>query len=68
MKPDTIKNIIMIILLIVGLVCLMKAKISFQQRQMTTPDNAWSPEEQKLRKIGYAIMIVDVIIAGFIKV
>ena len=68
MKPDTIKNIIMIILLIVGLVCLMKAKISFQQRQMTAPDNAWSPQEQKLRKIGYAIMIVDVIIAGFIKV
>ncbi len=68
MTPDTIKNIIMIILLIVGMGCLMKAKVSFQQRQQVTPDNAWSPQEQKLRKIGYAIMIVDVIIAGFINV
>lgn len=68
MTADTIKNIVMIILLVVGLGCLMKAKITFQRRQQTTPDNVWSEEEKKLRKIGYALMIVDVIIAGFVRV
>lgn len=61
-----LKNIIMVILLICGMACLMSAKISFQQRQMTTPDNAWSPKEKKLRWIGYGILIADVVIAGFI--
>lgn len=68
MTPDTIKNIIMIILLVVGMLCLMRAKITFQRRQQVAPDNAWSPEEKKLRTIGYAIMILDVVIAGFIRV
>ena len=61
-----VKNIIMIILLVIGMGCLMTAKISFQQRQLETPDNVWSDNEQKLRKLGYGIMIADVIIAGFI--
>ena len=61
-----VKNIIMIILLVIGMGCLMTAKISFQQRQLETPDNVWSDKEQKLRKLGYGIMIADVIIAGFI--
>lgn len=56
----------MIILLVCGMYCLMRAKMSFQKRQQQTPDNAWSPEEDRLRKIGYGIFIVDVIIAGFI--
>ena len=68
MTPNTIKNIIMIILLLIGMYCLMRAKISFQRRQMVAPDNVWSEEEKKLRKIGYALMILDVIIAGFIRV
>lgn len=68
MTADTVKNIIMIILLVCGMFCLMKAKMSFQQRQLQTPDNVWSPEENRLRKIGYGILIVDVIIAGFINV
>lgn len=58
----------MIILLVCGMFCLMKAKMSFQQRQMQAPDNVWSPEENRLRKIGYGILIVDVIIAGLINV
>lgn len=61
-----LKNIIMVILLICGMSCLMSAKISFQRRQMETPDNAWSQKEKQLRWIGYGIMIADVIIAGFI--
>lgn len=61
-----VKNIIMIILLVIGMGCLMTAKVSFQQRQLETPDNVWSDKEQKLRKLGYGIMIADVIIAGFI--
>ena len=61
-----LKNIIMVIMLVCGMLCLMSAKISFQQRQLVTPDNAWSPKEKQLRKIGYGILIADVIIAGFI--
>ena len=61
-----LKNILMVILLICGMLCLMAAKISFQQRQLITPDNAWSQREKQLRKIGYGILIFDVIIAGFI--
>lgn len=61
-----VKNIIMVILLIIGMGCLMTAKVSFQQRQLETPDNVWSDKEKKLRKLGYGIMIADVIIAGFI--
>ena len=68
MTPDTIKNIIMIILLLIGMYCRMRAKISFQRRQLVAPDNVWSDEEKKLRKIGYTLMILDVIIAGFIRV
>lgn len=65
-EVQMLKNIIMIILLIIGMVCLMSAKISFQQRQLVTPDNAWSDREKKLRRLGYGILIGDVIIAGFI--
>ena len=61
-----LKNIIMVILLVCGMGFLMSAKISFQQRQMKTPDNAWSPKEKQQRWIGYGILIADVIIAGFI--
>ena len=61
-----LKNIIMFTLLIVGIGCLMTAKVSFQQRQLETPDNAWSEKEIKLRRIGYGILIADVVIAGFI--
>ena len=68
MTPDTIKNIIMIILLLIGMCCLMRAKISFQRRQLTAPDNVWSEEEKKLRVIGYGLMILDVVIAGFVRV
>ncbi len=66
MTNSIFKNILMGILLIVGMGCLMTAKISFQQRQLETPDNAWSDKEKNLRKIGYGVMIADVIIAGFI--
>ena len=68
MTPDTIKNIIMIILLLIGMYCLMRAKISFQRRQLTAPDNVWSEEEKKRRIIGYGLMILDVVIAGFVRV
>ncbi len=61
-----VKNILMVILLIVGMGCLMWAKMSFQSRQMKTPDNAWSPKEKKIRILGYAILIADVLIALFI--
>lgn len=61
-----IKFIIMIILLIIGMGCIMTAKISFQQRQLTAPDNAWSDREKLLRKVGYGILILDVILAGFV--
>lgn len=61
-----IKFIIMIVLLIIGMGCIMKAKISFQQRQLTAPDNVWSDKEKLLRKVGYGILILDVILAGFV--
>ena len=61
-----LKNVIMIILLIAGLGCLMWAKMSFQRRQLEDPDNVWSEQEKKMRRLGYGILIVDVIIAGFI--
>lgn len=61
-----LKNILMVILLIAGMVCLMWAKMSFQKRQQVTPDNAWSKQEDIVRKVGYGILILDVIIAGFI--
>ncbi len=61
-----IKNIIMFVLLAFGMVCLMAAKVRFQKRQMVEADNAWSRDENRLRMIGYGILIVDVIIAGFI--
>ena len=61
-----IKLILMLILLVAGMGCLMKAKVSFQQRQLTAPDNVWSEQEKLLRKIGYGLMIADVILAGFV--
>ena len=61
-----IKNVIMILLLIVGIGCLMWAKMSFQQRQLEDPDNVWSDKENKMRKLGYGILIADVLIAGFV--
>ncbi len=61
-----IKFIIMVVLLIAGMGCIMTAKVSFQQRQLVTPDNVWSEKEKLLRKIGYGILIADVILAGFV--
>ena len=61
-----LKDAVLFVLLATGLGCLMWAKVSFQRRQQHTPDNAWSDRENRVRKIGYGILIVDVIIAGFI--
>lgn len=63
----TIQFIVELILLAVGVYLLMQAKMRFQTRQKKTPDNQWSPEEQKLRKIGYALLILDVAIAMLVK-
>ena len=49
----SIKFILMLILLVAGMGCIMSAKVSFQKRQLTTPDNVWSEKEKQLRKIGY---------------
>lgn len=62
----SIKFILMIALLITGMGCIMSAKVSFQQRQLTAPDNVWSEKEKKLRRLGYGILILDVILAGFV--
>ena len=62
----SIKFILMLILLVAGMGCIMSAKVSFQKKQLTTPDNVWSEKEKQLRKIGYGILIADVILAGFI--
>ena len=62
----SIKFILMIALLIAGMGCSMSAKVSFQQRQLTAPDNVWSEKEKKLRRLGYGILILDVILAGFV--
>lgn len=61
-----LKNVIMFVLLGAGIGCLMWAKVSFQQRQLKEPDNVWSDRENLVRRIGYGLLIVDVIIAGFI--
>ena len=61
-----IKNVIMIILLIAGMYCIMRAKMEFQQRQLKSPDNAWSLREVKLRRIGHVLLLADVAIALFI--
>ena len=61
-----LKFVIMIILLVAGMGCIMTAKMSFQQRQLETPDNVWSDKEKLLRRIGYGLMIADVILAGFV--
>lgn len=63
----TIQFIVELILLAVGVYLLMQAKMRFQTRQKKTPDNQWSAEEQKLRKIGYALLILDVAIAMLVK-
>ncbi|MBQ8053370.1 MAG: hypothetical protein IJ198_06185 [Lachnospiraceae bacterium] len=63
---STLKNVVIIALLIAGMLCLMWAKVSFQRRQQTEPDNVWSKTENLVRKVGYGILIADVIIAGFI--
>ncbi len=61
-----VKNVIMIILLIAGMYCMMRAKMEFQQRQLKFPDNAWSLREVKLRRIGHVFLLADVAIALFI--
>lgn len=61
-----LRNIIMGILLVIGIGCLIYSKIHFAQRQQTEPDNKWSKLENQVRYTGYAICILDCIIAGFI--
>lgn len=61
-----VKNVLMTVLLVIGLSCMMRAKMEFQQRQMKNPDNTWSVRENKLRRIGYLILLADVVIALFI--
>lgn len=61
-----LKLIIMLILLFAGMGCIMKAKVDFQRRQLEIPDNVWSDKEKTLRKVGYGILILDVILAGFV--
>lgn len=61
-----LRMIIMLILLVAGLGCILHAKIHFQVRQKTDPDNKWSQLENRYRYAGYVLCIVDVIIAGFI--
>lgn len=46
--------------------CMMRAKMEFQQRQLKSPDNAWSLREVKLRRIGHVLLLADVAIALFI--
>lgn len=60
------KFILMVILLVLGIGSIIYAKMHFAQRQMSEPDNQWSPLENKIRYAGYAICVLDVIIAGFI--
>lgn len=60
--------IIELILLVVGIGCIMKAKMSFQYRQQKHPDNQWSDQEKKLRIIGFAVLGVDIILALFVKI
>lgn len=61
-----IRFIIEIIILIVGIGFLTKAKMDFSLRQKTQPDNMWSKQENIYRYIGYGLCILDVILAGFI--
>lgn len=56
-----------LIILIVGIGFLMKAKMEFSARQLKYPDNKWSDRENKLRYIGYGLCILDVILALFVK-
>lgn len=61
-----LRMIIMLILLAAGIGCIMYAKIHFQIRQRTEPDNKWSDLENRYRYAGYIICAVDFVIAGFI--
>lgn len=56
-----------LILLVIGIGCVMKAKMSFQTRQQKKPDNKWSDQEKKLRIIGFSVLAVDAILALFVK-
>lgn len=52
------KTVVMIVLLVAGLFCMMRAKMKFQERQMKTPDNVWAPEEKRLRRIAYGMLAI----------
>lgn len=57
---------IMVIILIMGMGCLLFAKMHFAKRQTTEPDNKWSPLENGIRITGYVLCVIDVMVAGFI--
>lgn len=65
MSNGVFRFIVMLVILAVGMGCIIYAKLSFAKRQRTNPDNKWNKQENTWRYFGYALCILDVIIAGF---
>ncbi len=62
-----IRNLIMFGLIIVGMIAISYAKILFQKRQISQPDNVYSQKEKTVLYLGYVFMTVAFVIAAFIK-
>lgn len=54
-------------LIIVGMIAISYAKILFQKRQISQPDNVYSQKEKTVLYLGYVFMTVAFVIAAFIK-
>lgn len=65
MSNGVFRFIVMLVILAAGMGCIIYAKLSFAKRQRTNPDNKWNKQENIWRYFGYALCILDVIIAGF---
>lgn len=61
------RNLIMLGLIIVGMIAISYAKILFQKRQISQPDNVYSQKEKTVLYLGYVFMAVAFVIAAFIK-
>lgn len=57
------KEICTYVCFVIGLVMVCAGKVIFQQRQRTTPDNAYSSMEKKLVHGGYVVLAVAFILA-----
>lgn len=58
-----VKEIMTYVLFAIGLIMVCAGKVSFQKRQQTIPDNAYSSLETKLVKGGYIVLGITLVLA-----